>query len=201
MQGLRRMAGPEAERYFDRGSHWRRMRLSPALLAVLWHGNAGGAHTTLAQQHRFGGRATDPDFPPPLPPPSASARVPRALRGAARQCERRDSLAQRLGELQPLARRRVLGLRGSGRIWALYFGPVLLGRCHERDRVIVSAHNRNRLQRPRPCYPCSRSKCYLCSRLFTEARDLENRRLYSRLFVHYVGLVPLANRLPLRLTQ
>lgn len=35
-------------------------------------------------------------------------------------------------------------------IWALYFGPVLLGRFHERDRTIISAHNRNRLRRPRP---------------------------------------------------
>ncbi len=35
-------------------------------------------------------------------------------------------------------------------IWALYFGPVLLGRFHERHRVIVSAHNRNRVQHPRP---------------------------------------------------
>ncbi len=35
-------------------------------------------------------------------------------------------------------------------IWALYFGPVLLGRFDEQDRVIISAHNRNRLQRLRP---------------------------------------------------
>jgi len=35
-------------------------------------------------------------------------------------------------------------------IWALYFGPMLLGRFHERDRVIISAHNRNRLKHPRP---------------------------------------------------
>lgn len=35
-------------------------------------------------------------------------------------------------------------------IWALYFGPLLLGRFHERDRVIISAHNRNRLKRIRP---------------------------------------------------
>ena len=35
-------------------------------------------------------------------------------------------------------------------IWALYIGPMLLGRFHERDRVIISTHNRNRLKHPPP---------------------------------------------------
>ena len=39
---------------------------------------------------------------------------------------------------------------GEDGIWALYFGPLLLGRFHERDRVIISAHNRTRLKNPRP---------------------------------------------------
>jgi len=35
-------------------------------------------------------------------------------------------------------------------IWAVYFGPVLLGRFQERTRTIIGAHNRNRLRTPRP---------------------------------------------------
>ena len=34
-------------------------------------------------------------------------------------------------------------------IWAVYFGPVLLGRFHERTRAILGAHNRNRFKTPR----------------------------------------------------
>jgi hypothetical protein len=35
-------------------------------------------------------------------------------------------------------------------IWAVSFGPVLLGRFQERTRAIIGAHNRNRLRTPRP---------------------------------------------------
>ncbi len=34
-------------------------------------------------------------------------------------------------------------------IWAVYFGPMLLGRFHERTRAIIGTHNRNRLRKPR----------------------------------------------------
>ncbi|MHC4509090.1 MAG: IS481 family transposase [Planctomycetota bacterium] len=34
-------------------------------------------------------------------------------------------------------------------IWAVYFGPTLLGRFHERTRAIIGTHNRNRLRNPR----------------------------------------------------
>jgi hypothetical protein len=30
-------------------------------------------------------------------------------------------------------------------VWSVYFGPVLLGRFHERDCRIHGAHNRNKL--------------------------------------------------------
>jgi putative transposase len=30
-------------------------------------------------------------------------------------------------------------------VWSVYFGPVLLGRFHERDFHIHGAHNRNKL--------------------------------------------------------
>jgi hypothetical protein len=35
-------------------------------------------------------------------------------------------------------------------IWATYFGPMLLGRFHERTGTIIGSHNRNRLRNPRP---------------------------------------------------
>ena len=35
-------------------------------------------------------------------------------------------------------------------IWAMYYGPLLLGRFHECDLVIIGAHNRNKLKKPRP---------------------------------------------------
>ena len=34
-------------------------------------------------------------------------------------------------------------------IWAMYFGPMLLGRFHEQTRTIIGTHNRNRLRKPR----------------------------------------------------
>lgn len=34
-------------------------------------------------------------------------------------------------------------------IWALYYGPVLLGRFHERTRAVISSHNRNKLRKRR----------------------------------------------------
>lgn len=35
-------------------------------------------------------------------------------------------------------------------IWAMYYGPLLLGRFHECDLVIIGNDNRNRLKNPRP---------------------------------------------------
>lgn len=59
-------------------------------------------------------------------------------------------------------------------IWALDYAPVLPGGFDEGTRLIVSAHIRKRLKKPRPAvlptYPCTRSKCYLSPRPFTAQR-------------------------------